>query len=108
MRILDAKIRVGRRQKWSPKVPREALELVKLLKEEGLVGEALGLAYHEAAVGWRRYGRLDLALKNASKELDVCVMCYGTNSLNVDKTKALLSELKVEILESAVKNLPNV
>jgi hypothetical protein len=103
MMVLDARIRVGRRRKWNPEVPKEALELVKLLKEEGLVGEALGLAYHDAAAGWRRYGRPDLALKYAAKELDVCVMCYGTNSPYVDITKALLLELKAEILELAVK-----
>jgi hypothetical protein len=102
---LDARIRVGRRQKWNPKAPKEALELIKLLKDEGLVGEALGLAYHEAAVGWRRHGRPDLALSYALKELNVCILCYGTNSPVVDTTKALLMELNAEISELAVSNV---
>jgi hypothetical protein len=53
MVVLNARIRVAtRKQMWASDVPKAALELVRLLKEEGLVGEALGLAYHDAAKGW--------------------------------------------------------
>ncbi|OAL57290.1 hypothetical protein IQ07DRAFT_582499 [Pyrenochaeta sp. DS3sAY3a] len=99
MVVLDARIRVGRKQIWRSGVPKAALELVKLLKEEGLVGEALGLAYHEAAAGWKRHGRLDLAVRYALKELDICVMCYGMNSPYVDTTTVFLRELKVELAQ---------
>ncbi|KAF2177475.1 hypothetical protein K469DRAFT_644297, partial [Zopfia rhizophila CBS 207.26] len=94
MVVLDARIRVGRKQKWKAEVPKAALELVRLVREEGLVGEALGLAYHDAAVGWKRHGRLDLAVKYALEELDVCVTCYGTDSPYVDTTRAFLQEVK--------------
>lgn len=47
MVILDARIRFEKRQLWRSPWPSAALELVKLLKEEGLVGEALGLAHHQ-------------------------------------------------------------
>lgn len=107
MAVLDVRIRVGRKQMWRSEVPKAALELMKLLKEEGLVGEALGLAYHDAAVGWKRHGRLELAVRYALKELDICVMCYGTNSPYVDTTTAFLRELKVELAELAVQKLPN-
>ncbi|KAG9185787.1 hypothetical protein G6011_07118 [Alternaria panax] len=96
MVTLDARIRTGRRQLWRSPVPKAALELVRLLKEEGLVGEALGLAYHDAAVGWRRYGRLDLAVGCAGKELETAVMCFGVESLAVDASMAFLVGLKVE------------
>jgi hypothetical protein len=99
MASLDARIRVMRRCKGKAEVPKEALELVKLLQQEGLVGEALGLAYHEAADGWRKYGRLDLALKCALKELDVCIMCFGLDSPFVDATRALLREIEVDLAE---------
>jgi SET domain len=99
MASLDARIRVRRRRKGKAEVPKEALELVKLLQQEGLVGEALGLAYHDAADGWRKYGRLDLALKCALKELDVCIMCFGLDSPFVDATRALLREIEADISE---------
>lgn len=73
-----------------------ALELVKLLKAEGIVGEALGLAYHDAATGWRRHGRLELAAVYAVKELEVCVMCFGQNSPCVDASIAFLQELRLQ------------
>jgi hypothetical protein len=77
-------------------MPKAALELVKLLKEEGLVGEALGLAYHDAAAGWKKYGRLDLAIGYAAKELEIAVICFGEDSPAVDATRAFLVALKVE------------
>jgi hypothetical protein len=97
MAVLDSRIRVTRRRNGRAEIPKEALELVKLLQQEGLVGEALGLAYHNAADGWRKYGRLDLALKCALKELDVCIMCFGLDSPFVDATRALLREIEVDI-----------
>jgi hypothetical protein len=91
--VLDARIRVERRQKWQKSMPKDAMELANLLKAEGLVGEALGLAYHDIAIGWRGCGRLDLATIYASKELDTCIMCFGMNSPYVDASKSLLHEL---------------
>lgn len=105
MVVLEARIRVRRKQLWRSQVPRAALELVKLLKEEGLVGEALGLAYHDVAAGWKRHGRLDLAVRYALKELDVCVMCYGTNSPYLDTTTAYLQDLKSELAEPITQDL---
>ncbi|KAL7773370.1 hypothetical protein CFE70_003334 [Pyrenophora teres f. teres 0-1] len=99
MVVLDARIRTGRRQLWRSPVPKAALELVKLLKEEGLVGEALGLAYHDATIGWKKYGRLDLALQTAVKELETAVICFGRDSPAVDASNASLSELKAEYAE---------
>jgi len=107
MAVLDARIRVERRRKQVIQVPKSALELVKLVKEEGLVGEALGLAYHDAAAGWRKYGRLDLALKYALKELDIAVLCYGADSPYVDITRAFLQELRVQPASLAVQSLPS-
>jgi hypothetical protein len=97
MVLLDGRIRSQRRQLWTSPVPRAALELIKVLREEGLVGEALGLAFHDAAVGWKRHGRLDLAISYASKELDVCIMCFGLDSSCVDTTTAFLQELKAQL-----------
>jgi hypothetical protein len=77
-------------------MPKAALELINLLKDEGLVGEALGLAYHDAAAGWKKYGRLDLAIRYAAKELDIAIICFGTDSPAVDATRAFLVALKVE------------
>lgn len=77
-------------------MPKAALELIRLLKEEGLVGEALGLAYHDAALGWKRHGRLDLAVGCARKELEVAVMCFGVESLAVEGSMAFLVGLKGE------------
>lgn len=94
MVVLDSRIRCGKRQLWRSPVPRAALELVSLLQEEGIIGEALGLAYHDVAIGWKRHGRLDLATKYASKELDTCIMCFGTDSPSVDITTAFLLELR--------------
>jgi SET domain len=99
MALLDARIRVTRRRKGKAEAPKEALELVKLLQQGGLVGEALGLAYHDAADGWRKYGRLDLALKYALKELDVCIMCFGLDSPFVDATRTLLREIEIDLLK---------
>ncbi len=96
MVVLDARIRTGRRQLWRSPVPKAALELVRLLKEEGLVGEALGLAYHDAAVGWKRHGRLDLAVGCAAKELETAMVCFGVDSPAVDVSTAFLLGLKVE------------
>jgi hypothetical protein len=96
MLLLDARIRTGRRQLWRSPVPKAALELIRLLKEEGLVGEALGLAYHDAALGWKRHGRLDLAVGCARKELEVAVMCFGIESLAVEGSMAFLVGLKGE------------
>jgi len=102
MVVLNGRIRVATRQQaWASDVPRAALELVRLLKEEGLVGEALGLAYHDAAKGYKRHGRLDLAIRYATRELEVCVMCYGVDSPFVDTTRAFLRELKGEIEKEA-------
>jgi hypothetical protein len=96
MVVLDGRIRSGRRQLWRSPVPKASLELIKLLKEEGLVGEALGLAYHDAAAGWKKYGRLDLAIGYAAKELETAVICFGVDSPAVDATTAFLLGLKME------------
>ncbi|KAF1938903.1 hypothetical protein EJ02DRAFT_270396 [Clathrospora elynae] len=96
MVVLDARIRSGRRQLWRSPMPKAALELVKLLKEEGLVGEALGLAYHDVAAGWKKNGRLDLAVGCAVKELETAVICFGLISPAVDATTAFLLALKSE------------
>jgi hypothetical protein len=104
MALLDARIRVTRRRKGKAEAPKEALELVKLLQQEGLVGEALGLAYHDAADGWRKYGRLDLALQCALKELDVCIMCFGLESPYVEATRALLREIEVDLSKRRPKD----
>jgi len=96
MVVLDARIRTGRRQLWRSPVPKAALELVKLLKEEGLVGEALGLAYHDAAMGWKKHGRIDLAIAAAVKELETAVICFGRDSPAVDASTASLLGLKSE------------
>ncbi|KAF1918349.1 hypothetical protein BDU57DRAFT_515059 [Ampelomyces quisqualis] len=96
MAKLDARIRFQRRQLWRSPAPMAALELIKLLKAEGIEGEALGLAYHDAATGWRRHGRLELATVNAVKELEVCVMCFGQNSPCVDASIAFLREMKLQ------------
>lgn len=106
MIVLDGRIRVGRRQKWKAEEPKAALELLRLLKEEGLMGEALGLAYHDAAVGWRRNGRLDMAIRYALKELQVCITCYGIDSPYVDTTRQLLQELKLESAKLTILDLP--
>lgn len=97
MVMLDARIRTGRRQLWRSPVPKAALELVRLLKEEGLVGEALGLAYHDAAVGWKKHGRLDLAVQCAVKEVETAVVCFGRESPSVGVSEAFLLGLKVEM-----------
>jgi hypothetical protein len=99
MVVLDARIRFEKRQLWRSPWPSAALELIKLLKEEGLVGEALGLAHHDAAMGWRRHGRLDLAVKSAVQELAVCIVCFGPDSACVDSTAAFLLELKGQLAE---------
>jgi hypothetical protein len=96
MVTLDARIRTGRRQLWTSPVPKAALELVRLLKEEGLVGEALGLAYHDVALGWRRHGRLDLAVAAAGNELETALVCFGRPSPAVRVSEAFLLALKVE------------
>jgi hypothetical protein len=101
MVVLDARIRIARRRKWRVQVPREAMELTRLLKEEGLVGEALGLAYHDAAASWRKCGRPDLALKQTYKELEVCVICHGANSPDVDMVTKLVLDLKAEVAAMA-------
>ncbi|KAF2417723.1 hypothetical protein EJ08DRAFT_70040 [Tothia fuscella] len=97
MIVLDAKIRIARRQKWRKDPPREALELVTLLKDEGIISEALGLAYHDASVGWRKMGNIENALDYALKELEICTMCFGDNSSAVDSSSALVAELKLEL-----------
>lgn len=97
MVVLDARIRTGRRQLWRRPVPKAALELCRLLKEEGLVGEALGLAWHDAAVGWRRHGRLDQAVLCAVKELEIAVICFGRESSAVDVSTGFLLGLKGEM-----------
>jgi hypothetical protein len=102
MAKLDAKIRFQKRQLWRSPPPGAALELIKLLKEEGIFGEALGLAYHDAAQGWRRHGRLDLAAIYAVKELNVCIMCFGQDSPCVDASVAFLQELR-SLIEKARK-----
>jgi hypothetical protein len=96
MVILDARIRVGRRQKWKADIPKAALELLRLVKEERLMGEALALAYHDVAMGYVKHGRLDLALRYAAKELEVGIRCYGGDSLYVDTTRSFLKELRGE------------
>lgn len=103
MVTLDARVRLGKRQLWTSPVPRAAMELVRLLKEEGIVGEALGLAYHDAATGWRRHGRLDLATRYASKELDISIMCFGHGSPYVDTTRAFLQDLEKEGVSNIVE-----
>ncbi|KAI1663987.1 SET domain-containing protein [Pyrenophora tritici-repentis] len=67
----------------------------------GLVGEALGLAYHDATIGWKKYGRLDLALQTAVKELEIAVICFGRDSPAVDASTASVSELKAEYAEQS-------
>jgi hypothetical protein len=95
MIVLNARIRVAtRKQAWASDIPRAALELVRLLKEEGLVGEALGLAYHDAAKGWKRVGRMDMAVRYATRELEICSTCYGADSPFVDTTTEFLMGLK--------------
>jgi hypothetical protein len=94
MAKLDARIRFQRRELWRSPVPKAALGLIKLLKEEGIVGEALGLAYHDAAIGWKRHGRLDLAAAYAVKELETCIICFGHDSPCVDASVAFLKELR--------------
>jgi hypothetical protein len=106
MAKLDAKIRFQRRQLWRSPVPGAALELIKLLKEEGIVGEALGLAYHDTAQGWRRHGRLDLATIYAVKELNVGIMCFGKDSPCVDASIAFLQELR-NLFEKACDTVPD-
>lgn len=96
MAKLDARIRFERRQLWRSPPPRAALELIRLLKEEGLMGEALGLAYHDAAMGWRKHGRLDMAAIYAVKELEVSVMCFGQDSPCVDASMAFVQELRCQ------------
>jgi hypothetical protein len=101
MAKLDARIRFERRQLWRSPPPRAALELIRLLKEEEIVGEALGLAYHDAAMGWRKHGRLDMAAIYAVKELDVSVKCFGQDSPCVDASMAFLQELKCQFAKEA-------
>jgi hypothetical protein len=72
------------------------LELIRLLKKEGLVGEALGLAYHDAAVGWKRFGRYDLAVKCAQREGEVARMCFGSEAPAVGVSRKFLAELEKE------------
>jgi hypothetical protein len=96
MAKLNARIRFEKRQLWRSPVPRAALELIRLLKEEGLLGEALGLAYHDTAEGWRRHGRLDMAVIYAVKELEVSVMCFGQDSPCVDASMAFLQGLRCQ------------
>ncbi|KAH7068129.1 hypothetical protein BKA63DRAFT_106710 [Paraphoma chrysanthemicola] len=97
MAVLDARIRSQRRQLWRSAMPKAEVELVRLLKEEGIMGEALGLAHHDAAAGWRKYGRVDLAVRYAAKELDICMVCFGPDSPCVDTTRAFLLELKAQL-----------
>ncbi|CBX93134.1 hypothetical protein IAQ61_008861 [Plenodomus lingam] len=91
---LDSRIRSEKRQLWKAHWPRHALEMISLLKKEGILGEALGLAYHDAALGWKRYGRLDLARNCAAMELEVVINCFGPDSPCVDATQLFLQELK--------------
>lgn len=100
MTVLDARIRCRRRQSWLSPKPMAALELVRLLREEGIMGEALGLAYHEAAIGCEKMGRTDLAAKYALKELDICIVCFGANSPCVDSTKAFLQQMRGELTDN--------
>ncbi|QDS74011.1 hypothetical protein FKW77_008881 [Venturia effusa] len=99
MVTLDARIRVSKRQHWKADTPKAALELLRLVKEEGLMGEALALAYHDVAVGYVKHGRMDLALRYAAKELEVGIKCHGTDSPYVDTTRTFLKELRGENLE---------
>jgi hypothetical protein len=99
MIVLDARIRFERRQLWRSPRPTAALELIKLLKEEGIMGEALGLAYHDAAAGWVRHGRLDLAANCAAQELKICIMCFGADSPCVDTTTAFLHGLEEQLTQ---------
>jgi len=93
MVTLDSRIRSEKRQLWKALWPRHALELAKLLKEEGLVGEALGLAYHDAAIGWKRHGRLDLAEKCARMELEIVLTCFGMESPCKDLSTTFLQAI---------------
>jgi hypothetical protein len=95
--VLEARVRVAKKQAWRVTMPRAAMEIVRLLRDEGLVGEALGLALHEVAVGWRRFGRVDLAARYAARELEVCVMCYGADSACVEASSGFLRELEAEL-----------
>lgn len=99
MVVLDARIRVGKRQQWKADIPKAALELLRLVKEEGLMGEALALAYHDVAVGYVKHGRMDLALRYAVKELEFGIKCYGVDSPYVDTTRTFLKELRVNEVE---------
>ncbi|KAI8934807.1 hypothetical protein NX059_008489 [Plenodomus lindquistii] len=94
MAVLDSRIRSEKRQLWKAHWPRYALELVRLLREEGIVGEALGLAYHDAALGWQRHGRWDLARVCAEEELKVVVTSFGMDSPCVESTVGFIKELK--------------
>jgi hypothetical protein len=99
MAKLDARIRVQRRELWRSPAPKAALQLIRLLKEEGIVGEALGLAYHDAATGWKKHGRLDLAVVYAVKELETSIICFGHDSPCVDASVAFLKELRWQFEE---------
>ncbi|KAF2851069.1 hypothetical protein T440DRAFT_468189 [Plenodomus tracheiphilus IPT5] len=96
MAVLDSRIRSEKRQLWKTSWPKYALELITLLKEEKIVGEALGLAYHDAALGWKRYGRLDLAANCAALELKIVINCFGLDSPCVDSTLSFLQTLQQE------------
>ncbi|ORY13412.1 hypothetical protein BCR34DRAFT_586557 [Clohesyomyces aquaticus] len=100
MAVLDGRIRVERKQKWKSEAPKASLQLIRLVKEEGLVGEALGLAFHDAAAGWKKHGRLDLAVRYALKELEICVTCYGMDSPYVETTGRFLKNLQAELAAS--------
>ncbi|KAK7183222.1 hypothetical protein DPSP01_013780 [Paraphaeosphaeria sporulosa] len=102
MVLLDARIRCQRRQLWRSAIPKAEVELVRILKEEAIVGEALGLAHHDAAVGWRKYGRVDLAVRHAAKELEICIICFGPDSSSVDTTRAFLLELKAQLAKESL------
>lgn len=97
MIVLNARIRCARRQMWISPAPIAAMKLIRLLQEEGLVGEALGLAFHDAAVGWLRHGRLDLAIKYALKELEICLRCFGSTSHSFEVTSAFLTRLHEDL-----------
>jgi hypothetical protein len=97
MIALDMKIRIARRRKWKTEAPHQAIELVRLLKQEMLVGEALGLAYHDVAIGWKRMERWELALRYATMELKVATLCYGVDSSHVDASRELVREIELRI-----------
>ena len=105
MQVLDQRIRLYRRSSRKPLAAyvdktalSASLEMIRLLKEEGLMSEALSLAYHDAATCFRRQGRRDLALRYALKEMETGLVCFGPDSPYMRLTEGFVDELRTELL----------